>query len=147
MAVVPRGETTAFFIMALGTRPQYKRKRKVEALYNVVETDHEGDIVEVRAVALKGIHLEKAQMGIKPLGTTSFQFAFQEGMAQFLMKFAITDLADGDWIFLNTGETELNPPTELPTGKTPRWEVRNIDKVGIGTQQQQRIHAQLRTSL
>ena len=133
--------------MALGTRPQYKRKRRFERLYNVVETDFEGDIVEVRAVALKGVRLEKAQMGLKPLGDSSFQFAFQEGMAQFLMKYGIIGLKENDWIFENTGETEDNPPTELPKGSTPRWEIRNIDLIGDGTQQLQRIHAQLRTSL
>ena len=133
--------------MALGTRPQYKRKQKFERLYNVVEADYEGDIVEVRAVGLKGLHYEKAQLGIKPLGDSSFQFAYQEGMAQFLMKFAIIGLAEGDWIFLNTGETEQTPPTELPTGKTERWEIRNIDLIGDGIHQKQRIHAQLRTSL
>lgn len=133
--------------MALGTRPQYKRKQKFEAFYNVVATDYDGNIIEVRAVGLKGIQLEKAQMGIKPLDTTSFQFAFQDGMSQFLMKFSILDLEEGDWIFEHTGETEATPPTELPTGKVPRWEVRNIDKIGVGRKQRQRVHAQLRTSL
>ena len=133
--------------MALGTRPQYKRKQKFERLYNVVEADYESNIVEVRAIGLKGLRYEKAQLGIKPLGDSSFQFAYQEGMAQFLMKFAVIGLAEGDWIFLNTGETEANPPTELPTGKTERWEIRNIDLIGDGIHQKQRIHAQLRTSL
>ena len=133
--------------MALGTRPQYKRKQKFEAFYNVVATDYDGNITEVRAVGLKGIQLEKAQMGIKPLSSSSFQFAFQEGMSQFLMKFSILDLEEGDWIFLNTGETKSNPPIALPTGKVPRWEVRSIDKIGVGRKQRQRIHAQLRTSL
>ena len=133
--------------MALGTRPQYKRKQRFEMLYNVVETDYDGNITEVRAVGLKGLRLEKAELGIKPLGDSSFQFAFSEGMAEFLMKFAIIGLEEGDWIFLNTGETEQNPPTELPTGKTPRWEIRNIDRIGDGMQQKQHIQAQLRTSL
>ena len=133
--------------MALGTRPQYRRKRKFESLYNVVKTDAEGDVSEIKAIGLKGIRLEKAQLGIKPLDKTSFQFAYREGMAEFLMKFAILDLEEGDWIFLNTGETESDPPTELPTGKTPRWEVQNLDKIGDGRHQRQRIFAQLRTSL
>lgn len=133
--------------MALGTRPQYHRKRRFESLYNVVATDAEGDIIEVRAVALKGVYFEKTQLGIKPLDNTSFQFAFQEGMARFLMKFAILDLKKGDWIFKNTGETEATPPTELPTGKTPRWEIEDFEKVGDGRNQKQLILAQLRTSL
>ena len=133
--------------MALGTYPQYKRKQRFETTYNVVETDFDGDISEVRAVGIKGIRLEKAELGIKPIGDSSFQFAFSEGMAQFLMKFAIVELKDGDWIFENTGETEDAPPTELPTGQTKRWEVRNIDVIGVGKKQQQRIYAQLRTSL
>ena len=133
--------------MALGTRPQYHRKRRFELLYNVVATDAEGDIIEVRAVALKGLRAEKAQLGIKPLDNTSFQFAFREGMARFLMKFAIIGLKEGDWIFENTGETEANPPIKLPTGKTPRWEVDDIEKVGDGRHQIQLIFAQLRTSL
>ena len=133
--------------MAIGTRPQYKRKKRFESLYNVVATDYDGNVTEVRAVKLKGLRYEKAQLGIKPLDRSSFQFAYEEGMAQFLMKYAVVDLKDGDWIFKNTGETEANPPTELPTGKTPRWEVRNIDKIGDGKNQLQRIHAQLRTSL
>ena len=133
--------------MTLGARPQYHRKRRFESLYNVVATDAEGDIIEVRAIGLKGLRVEKAQLGIKPLDATSFQFAFREGMARFLMKYAIIGLKEADWIFENTGETEANPPTELPTGKTPRWEIEDIEKIGGGGKQLQLIYAKLRTSL
>lgn len=133
--------------MARGTYPQYKRKKRFEALYNVVRADYDGNITEVREVGIKGLRYEKAQLGIKPLDRSSFQFAYQEGMAQFLMKYAIIGLEESDWIFLNTGETEANPPTELPTGKTKRWEIQNIDLIGDGKHQRQRIFAQLRTSL
>ena len=115
----------------------------------------------VRAINLKGVRLEKAELGIKALDRTSFQFGYREGSVRFLMKKACVFIEKGDWIFENTlgarvGTNGENPPTVLPTvlptGATPRWEVEDMhllgDRIGSNKKNQlQLILAQLRTNL
>ena len=107
----------------------------------------------VRAINLKGVYLEKAELGIKALDKTSFAFAYREGTCRFLMKKACTYIEKGDWIFENTAGAMINnPPLFLPTGDTPRWEVEDMhvlgDRIGSNKKNQlQLIIAQLRTNL